>query len=209
MKGKTINYDFYENPSQAVANNGAKYHIRINNNEVIDLKRIGEQLEKRTTGKMPDLMLVITGIRQIIKEELSQGNTVSIDGICRIEPILGVADGVCEGNERGNCVQLKTLRAHVVKSLIEEVKGSLKPCQHKKVNHSPKIALDDVCKWLAEYFTKESAVSRRQLEEQFGLSRYMAIKYLNQLMEAGKLYRPGRKNDSLYMPVDGAFEQEN
>ena len=203
MKGKTINYDFYENPSQAVANKGAKYHIRINNNQVVDLQHIGEVLEKRTTGKMPDVMLVITGIRQIIKEELSQGNSVCIDGICRLEPILGVADGDCEGKERGNSVQLKTLRAHAVKSLIDDVRADLKPCQRRKVNHSSKASFEEVCEWLAEHLKNESTISRLQLEEKFGLTRYMASKFLKQLVAEGKLYRPGKKNDSVYMSTSG------
>lgn len=203
--GKTINYDFYDNPSQAIANKGAKYHIRINNKQVIDLAELGRQLEQRTTAKMPDIMLVVTGLRQIIKEELEQGNTVCIDGICRMEPILGVKDEACEGNEYGNSIQLKTLRAHAVKSLIQDVRAGLGRCQHKEAIHSNKVSETEVTEWLSLHFKSEATVSRRQLEEQFGLSHYMAIKYLNQLVKDGKLYRPGVKKDSVYLPTAGAF----
>ena len=203
--GKTITYDFYNNPSQAVANKGAKYHIRINNRQVIDLEELGRQLEQRTTAKMPDIMLVVTGLRQIIKEELQQGNTVCLDDICRIEPILGVKDDECEGNENGKKIQLKTLRAHAVKSLIQDVRGGLSHCQYKEAIHSNQVSISQVAEWLAEHFKKEAIVSRRQLEEEFGLSRYMAVKFLRQFIAEGKLYRPGMKNDSLYMPVAGAF----
>ena len=204
--GKTINYDFYDNPSQAVANNGAKYHIRINNRQVIDLDNLGTQLERRTTAKMPDIMLVMTGLRQIIKEELSQGNTVCLDGICRIEPILGVKDEFCEGNEHGSAIQLKTLRAHAVKSLVEEVKGELSHCQYKESTHSNKVSETEVRNWLSEHFKSEPTVARRQLEEQLGVSRYMATKYLNRFVSEGRLFHPGLKNDSVYLPVSGAFE---
>ena len=205
-KSNTINYDFYENPSQAVANNGAKYHIRINNRQVVDLDGLGRQLEQRTTAKMPDIMLVVTGLREIIKEELEQGNSVCLDGICRIEPILGVKDEGCEGREYGKSIHLKTLRAHAVKSLIQDVRGGLGHCQFKEATHSKKVSEEEVVEWLTDYFKKESTVCRRQLEEKFGLSRYMAMKILKKFVADGKLYRPGLKNDSVYMPVEGSFK---
>ena len=205
MKGRTINYDYYENPSQDVTSNTSKFHLRINNKQVIDLEQIGERLQKISTASLPDIMAVVTGIRQIMIDELSQGNTISLDGICRVEPILGVAEGGCEGNERGNTVQLKTLRAHAVKSLINEVKDNLKPCSHQHGSHSPVLSTDDMCEWMTEHFKTNSFIKRRQLEEKFGLTRYMATKYLNQFVSEGKLYHPGMKNDSLYLPVAGYF----
>lgn len=205
-KSNTINYDFYENPSQAVANNGAKYHIRINNRQVIDLEGLGRQLEQRTTAKMPDIVLVITGLRQIIKEELEQGNAICLDGICRIEPILGVKDEECEGREYGKSIQLKTLRAQAVKSLIQDVRGGLAQCQYKESTHSNRISEEEVTEWLVDHFKSHSTVSRLQLEQQLGLSRYMAAKFLKKFMADGKLYRPGIKNYSVYMPSEGCFK---
>ena len=205
MTGKIINYDFYENPNQNGTNIQSKYHLRINNNQVVDLEQLSERLQKTSTASLPDIMAVVTGIRQIMVDELSQGNTICIDGICRIEPILGVADGGCEGNERGNTVQLKTLRAHAVKSLIKDVKDNLRPCSHRHASHSPVLSEDAVFEWLTEHFKTNSFIKRHQLEEKFGLTRYMATKYLNLFVSNGKLYHPGMKNDSLYLPMDGAF----
>lgn len=113
---------------------------------------------------------------------------------------------VCEGCEHGNSIQLKTLRAHAVKSLIQEVGGELGHCQYKEAMHSNKITEAEVLTWLSQPFKNEPTVRRRQLEEQLGLSRYMAVKYLKQFVSEGKLSRPGFKNDSVYLPVEGAFE---
>ena len=205
MKSKTINYDFYENPSMAIAHKGSKYHVRILNNRNVNLKELGERIAKYTTGSEADVMLVMTGLRQVIIEELSDGNSVSIDGICKIEPILGVADGVCEGNERGNSICLKTLRSHAVKSLIEDVRGKLNHCSHKQTTHSRDISEIETYGWLTEYFETHIEVSRREVEEGLGLTRYMATKYMNHFIKAGKLRCPLKGCKSVYVPMPGYF----
>ena len=205
MKSKTINYDFYENPSMAVANKGSKYHVRILNSRTVKLKELGERIAKYTTGSEADVMLVMTSLRQVIIEELSGGNSVSIDGICRIEPTLGVADGVCEGNERGNSIQLKTLRSHAVKSLIEDVRDKLKHCSHTKTSHSRGISEIEAYGWLTEYFETHAEVSRRDIEQGLGLTRYMATKYMNKFIADGKLRCPIKGCKSVYSPMPGYF----
>ena len=201
MKTSVINYDFYENPSQSVVNHGAKFHIRIRNYELIDLNEIGDRLVRSSTATKIDVAAVITGIREVIVDELSKGNVISIDGICKIEPILGVVDGVCNGTEKGNQIQLKALRTHTVKSLVEDVKTRLKPCSRMRGKHSPGMSETEVADWLEEFFKTHEFVSRRQLEEGLGLTHYMASKFLKRFVTDGKLYRPGRQTDSLYMPV--------
>ena len=205
MKSKTINYDFYENPSMAVAHKGSKYHVRILNSRTVNLKELGERIAQYTTGSEADVMLVMTGLRQVIIEELSDGNSVSIDGICRIEPTLGVADGECEGNERGDSIRLKTLRSHAVKSLIEDVRENLRNCSHTKTSHSRGISEIETYGWLTEYFGTHTEVSRRELEEGLGLTRYMATKYMNKFIADGKLRCPIKGCKSVYCPVPGYF----
>lgn len=205
MKSKTINFDFYDNPSQAVANKGAKFHVRILNNRVVDLKELGERIAQYTTGSEADVMLVMTGLRQVIVEELAGGNAVSIDGICRIEPTLGVVSGSCEGNEKGNSIQLKTLRSHAVKSLIEDVREKLHPCSRKQASHSHGISEIETYGWLTEFFQTHAEVSRHDVEEGLGLTRYMTTKYLNRFMSEGKLRCPFKGSKSIYVPVPGFF----
>ena len=205
MKGKTINYDFYQNPSQTTNPDQPQYHLRINNNQVVDLQGIGERLQKFTTATIPDIMAVVTGIRQILVDELSCGNTVSIDGICKLEPILGVSGGDCRGNERGGSVQLKTLRVHAVKSLIEEVRGQLKPCTHQRAKHSSSLVEDEVYNWLTTYFQTNDFITCSKLQDGLSITRYMATKYLKKFVSEGKLLRPTNGCATLYMPAPGFF----
>lgn len=205
MKGKTINYDFYENPSQAIANNSSKYHVRILDSKMVGMKDLAERIAKNTTGSEADVMLVMTALRQAIVDELSDGNSVSIDGICRIEPTLGVTKGNCGGNERGNSIQLKTLRSHAVKSLIEDVRAQLSHCSHKQTRHSNGISEEQTYNWLTNHFETHTEVTRREVEEGLGLTRYMATKYMNKFVIEGKLRCPLKGCKSVYSPMPGSF----
>ena len=205
MKSKVIHYDFYENPSMAVVNKGSKYHVRILNSSVLGIKDLAERIAKHTTGSEADVMLVMTALRQVIVDELSDGNSVSIDGICRIEPTLGVINGPCEGKERGNSIHLKTLRSHPVKSLIEDVRAKLGSCSHKQTVHSCDISEIETYDWLTEYFKTHTEVTRRDVENGVGLTRYMATKYMNKFVADGKLCCPIKGCKSFYSPMPGYF----
>lgn len=205
MKGKTINYDFYSNPSKAVENNGSKYHIRILDCKTVGMKDLAERIANFTTGSEADVMLVMTALRQVIINELSKGNSVSIDGICKISPSLGVKDGVCKGTEKGNSIQLQKLNSVVVKSLFEDVRAKLEPCSHKGATHSSGISEMQTYHWLTEFFKTHTEVSCREVEEGFGLTHYMANKHLSQFVSEGKLRCPLKGCKTIYVPVSGFF----
>ena len=205
MKNNTINYDFYANPSKAVEHKGSEYHVRILGSKTVDMKDLAERISKFTTGSEADVMLVMTALRQVIVDELSQGNSVSIDGICKIRPSLGVKDGVCTGTEKGNSIQLQKLNAVAVKSLFEEVSAKLRPCSHKTTTHSEGTSEIETYGWLTEHFKTHAEVTCKEVQEGFGLTYYMANKHLSKFVAEGKLRCPLKGCKTLYVPVPGNF----
>ena len=201
MRESKIQFDFYKNPNTTVNNSTATYHARINNNKTIDLNDISETLQRSTTATKVDIMAVMTGIKEIMIDELTKGNVVNLNGICRIEPILGIKEGTCSGTENGNQVGLKTVKIRPLKSLVKEVKSKLNPCQRHPVNHSDKVSVTNITEQLVLYFRTNTYITRRILEEKFGLTRYMAYQVLNQLQEKGWLIHPGHRNNSMYLPT--------
>lgn len=206
MKKATIEYDFQENPSKAIDNNGSKCHVRIQNNQTITIKEIGERLQRSSTLTNIDLMAVMTGIEDVVIDELSQGNAVSLGGICRLEPILGTKNK-CKGTEKGNAIQLKTIRIRPVKSLVEKVGASLCPCTRVHAKRSQKVTPDELCSWLADYFQSHEFLRRSIIEKELGLTRSLACKHLHELVAEGKLLHPGAANDPFYYPSPHFFKK--
>ena len=206
MKKATIEYDFQENPSKAIDQNGSKCHVRIQNNQTITLKEIGERLQQSSTLTNVDLKAVMEGIVMVISDELSQGNAVFLDDLCRLEPILGTKEK-CKGTEKGNAIQLKTVRVRPAKSLVDRVDANLRPCSRVHAKRSPKMTEATLCTWLSDYFKSNEFVRRIILEKELGLTRSLASKYLHQLVTEGKLLHPGSANDSLYYPSQDYFQK--
>ena len=203
----TIEYDFQENPSKAIDQNGSKCHVRICNGQTITDKEIGEHLQESSTLTEIDVVGVLTGLEKIITTELAKGNTVSLGKLCRFEPVLGTS-GKCQGTEKGNAIRLKNVRIRPAKQLLEKVQESLRPCTRVHVKHSPKITIEEVCKWLTIYFKTHESVKRLDLEKELGLTRSLAGKYIHQLKEEGKLLHPGAINEPNYYPSPHFFQQK-
>ena len=199
MQKATIEYDFQENPSKAVDNNGSQYYVRIQNNQMITEKEIGQRLQTLSTITEIDVTAVLAGMEKIIAEELAKGNTVSLGQLCRFEPTLGTV-GKCNGTEKGNVIRLKKINVRPAKLLVDMVEANLAPCKRVHVKHSPKVDKEAVCEWLTEFFQTHQSVRRVDLEEGLGLTRSLAGKYVHQLKLERKLLHPGVANDSHYFP---------
>ena len=200
MKKATIEYDFQENPCNTINKKGSRYHVRIHNNQIITLNEICERIQKSSTVSNADFHAVIVGLEEVIADELAQGNVVSFGDICRFEPILTTED-TCNGSEKGNAIQLKTVRIRPLKPLVEQVSAKLRPCARVHAKRSPKMTTEELGSWLAEYFKTNPFVRRVVLEKELGFTHSLANKYLHQLVKDGVLLHPGAINDPLYYPA--------
>ena len=205
-----IQFDFYENPSKAVENKGAKYHARINNNVTFNLQDLIERLQRETTVTDVDIVAVLTGVKTAITDELAHGNVVSLDGICKLEPILGKREGNMTGKENGSEIGIKNVKVRPYKSLVEEIRNKQKPCSLTRVMHSAVLDYTQVKERLTQHFKKNDYINRPEIEKMFGLTRYKATMLLKRLVEEKELTHPGNSKDSLYFPAKGHFgKQEN
>ena len=197
----TIEYDFQENPSKAVENDGARCHVRIQNNQTVTSEEISERLKTSSTLSNVDFQAVLAGLEDVIAEELACGNAVSLGNLCRFEAILGTQDK-CDGSEKGNAIQLKKVRVRPSRWLTKTVRENLRPCKRTHAKHSPKIGVEDVLAWMTEHFKTNSFVKRIQLEKGLGLTRSLAAKYVRELVSDGILLHPEKGNDPLYFPSE-------
>ena len=201
MNDTNIKFDFYKNPSMAVAHHGAEYHVRINSNKVVNLQELASVIEHASSATSADVMAVMTSIKDLVVKELSQGNVVTLDGLCRLEPILGTKGGNCKGTESGASLSLQTVKVRPCKSLVDEVREQLKPCSRHRVQHSAPMTSEEVSQRLAQHFATQPYITCKQFQALCGFTRYRADHYLKQFIEEGKITHPGSKNSPYYFPA--------
>ena len=200
-----IKYDYHLNPGTEVDDKNANYHVRINGNTILDNAEISERLVRECTLSKADIAAVLVGLKDVVVDALVHGNAVSLDGICKIEPILGVEDGDCTGKEDGRRIGLKAVRLRASKKLTEEVRENLKPCVRHHCKHSASYTEIELYRLLTDFFKDNDTLTRNDLEHQYGLTRYMATKFINQFVAEGRLLRPRVSGGSEYRPAPGFF----
>ena len=205
MTKPSIKFDFHKNPSSSLNSNEGTYHVRINNNRTINLKEISEILERRTTVTNADIAAVLAGIRSILVEELSRGNAINLDDICRLQVQLGTQNGACMGKEHGDQLVLKSIKAQSSKSLVDDVRKNLAPRERCHVSHSIDLSKTDLYKVMDAYFENHAYITRQNLQNHLGITRYKATNLLKHCVEQGLLSQPEGTYGALYYPCEGGF----
>lgn len=202
----SIEYDFYENPNSKNESSKSKYHIRICRRQKVSTKYMVNRLSKDTTLTPTDIYASITALQDAISDGLSEGNIVTLDGICQFEITLGTKNGEVTGLENGNSVVLKSINIRPLPEFIEKVSESLKPRVKSKGFHSQKISDMEIESMLIDYFRKNESITRPVLEKEFHINRTRATQLLKRLVEEGKLKNIGFRNHPIYVLVSGLLE---
>ena len=205
MENSKIEYDCYLNPGSYVEGEEKKYHVRLNKRPIVTVKEISEYLEHACTLTSADIAGVLSGLRDMIVSSLAKGQAVNLADICKIEPVLGVMEGECTGREKGDEVTLKAIRMRAFKVLENDVRKKLYPRARRKGKHSAKLSKDQLYAKMTEFLKDSESITRKDLVENYGLTNYMARKYIMQFVEEGALRRPRNTNDSEYRPAPGYF----
>lgn len=202
----SIEYDFYENPNIKDKSSKSKYHIRICRRQKVSTQYMVKRLTKDTTLTPTDIYASITALQDAISDGLSEGNIVTLDGICQFEITLGTNNGEVTGLENGNSVVLKSINIRPLPELIEKVSESLKPRVKSKGFHSQKISDMEIESMLIDYFRKNESITRPVLENEFHINRTRATLILKRFVEEGKLKNIGFSNHPRYVPAQGFFD---
>ena len=116
-----LKYDYHLYLGTEVDDKNANYHVRINGNTILYNAEISERLVRECMLSKADIAAVLLGLKDIVVDVLVHGNTVSLDGICKIEPILGVDDEDCTGKEDGTRIGLKAVCCAVASAAVRSI----------------------------------------------------------------------------------------
>lgn len=71
---------------------GERLYPRLVMNNVKDLSVIADQIEKRTSFTKGDVLGVLTELVSVVKHVLADGDSVKIDGLGMLRPVLGLVE---------------------------------------------------------------------------------------------------------------------
>ena len=165
---------------------------------------MAERISHACTLHKADVVAVLNALGYEMSEALLDGRTVQMDEIGSFSLKLGLKEPkYLDDRVTSNDVVVKGVSFRPCKELKEALRGA----EIVSGGHAVRTLLtrDIVERRLRTFFEDHPYIYRSQMEQVCECSKYLAIKYLDELVAEGRLRALGRKNSRFYAPVPGGF----
>lgn len=170
----------------------------------VTTKEMAERISHACSLTKTDVVAVLNALGHEVSEALLDGRTVQMDEIGS----FGLKLALKEPKHLNDRV---TSQDVVVKGVsfraCKELKESLRGAEIVSGGHAVRTLLtrDIVERRLLTFFKDHPYIYRSQMEQLCECSKYLALKYLYELVAEGRLRALGRENSRFYAPAPGGF----
>lgn len=197
-----VKYDLFKVPN-LVTKGKERYSARVIINGEVDLEKIADIVASRSTVKQGDVLAAWKGMLQVIKEELSEGRRVHLDGLCYMN-LSAQSDIVRSTTEiRAESIHLRDIVYRTEKDL-KRILSAVK-FERSKARHSSDVSDIEVDGILRDHFKYNAYITRKEFARICKFSLSTAMRKLNGLIGEGKLTRPAVRRAGFYFPVPGVY----
>ena len=200
---KTIKFGVHRNPKKD-AEGRETYHVRHETDFALNQEYIISQVKTYNAAEASHINPVIGVLREQIVEILTDNHNVHIEGIGNFYLKLGFRKRTDENGQEvkphftdpakitGNDVVVETINVapdeEFLKELFKREYHYVNATGHGKVGHSAEVDKEQIIARLDLYFQNHDHIIRGEMEALFGITRYMAEKWLNELCSQAPPY---------------------
>lgn len=185
-----VYYDIYPTPHPK-EKECQEFHVRA----VLGNPKSDSELLMSITHKCTitpsDIKGVLSALSDFIKEEISEGRRVHLDGIGYFYPTLTCGEHIEWQNISARKIELKNISFRAEMEILGELKREISFCAVQEKKHSQKHTIEDIIGMLNIYFEINEEIDRNGLQKLCCLTRTTSLRYLRKLMESGYLIRLG------------------
>ena len=201
--GNTIKFGVHRNPLPDKEGKET-YHVRHETDFALNLDYIVEQVRLYNEAEASHLKAAVALLRKHIVETLTDNHNVHVDGLGNFYLKLGFRKRTDENGQEvkphftdpakitGNDVVVETINIapdeEFLKELFKREYHYVNATGHGKVGHSADVGKEQVIARLDKYFLNHDHIIRGEMEALFGITRYMAEKWLNELCSQAPPY---------------------
>ena len=170
----------------------------------VTTKDMAERISHACTLHKADVVAVLSALGHEMSEALLDGRTVQMDEIGSFGLKLGLKEPkYLDDRVTSQDVVVKGVSFRPCKELKEALRGA----EIVSGGHAVRTLLtrDIVERRLRTFFEDHPYIYRSQMEQVCECSKYLALKYLDELVAEGRLRALGRKNSRFYAPAPGGF----
>ncbi len=148
-------------------------------------------------GVVQDTLMTL---RDYMVRELSQGNRFHIPeiGYFSLSADIELPEGKSADKARGDYISVRNIKFRPDAELLKAVKHNVRFERARFTSKSLRYSEEDLLEKIKEYLAVNNCITRRVLEQEFGLRQGAALKCLKHFTETGILKKEGARNAPVY-----------
>lgn len=175
-------YDLHENPNP-YGNNKKRYHARPASNGTMSAEQLIEHMSKHNGLSKAVNSSILMTLHEVLVERLSEGENINIPGLGNLQATLSCPETRTPNATRAGSIKIKSVKLKAEKELIKEVTRKAKFVRTRFKTHSLKYGDEELISLIITYFNDHDFITRRTLENEFGLQPRTANNKLKQLVK--------------------------
>ena len=168
------------------------------------LPQADSQLESHIQSHSPlskgTVQATLMTLRDYMVRELSQGNRFHIPeiGYFSLSVDLEMPEEMSADKARGDYISVRNIKFRPDAGLLNAVKLGARFERARFSSKSRQYSEEELLEKIKEYLAANNCITRRVLEQEFGLRQGAALKCLKHLTETGVLKKEGARNAPVY-----------
>ena len=163
-------------------------------------EELEEEIQRNCTLTRSDVRAVLTALHDIVGRDLAERGTFHLPQIGYLT--LRLANSYPKDADieklKGNYVGVRGIRFRPEIALLKEVQGQARFERLKGTTRSKDWTEEALREALVAYLHDKAFITARQMQFEFGLTRYSAHRWLSQFTDEGLLSRQGARNSPFY-----------
>lgn len=174
--------------------------VRIFENPPQTDRQLESHIQDNCSLTKGDVQATLMTLRDSMINELSHGNRFHIPeiGYFSLAVNLDMPDDKPMEKVRGDYIRVRNIKFRPDAELLNEVKRNVRFERAKFSSKSSQYTEEELLAKIKEYLTTNNCITRRDLQQNFGLRQSAALKCLKHFTEIGILKKEGARNSPVY-----------
>lgn len=190
-----LKYDIYT-LNNAQGTGEKRQYVRIVQHEPMTEKQLQEKIQNRCSLTKGDVAAVLAELHDLLVEEFSMGHRFYIPeiGYFSMSASLEMPEEKITGKE----VRITGINFRPEEKLMKEVQRNVHFVRSLYSNQSTKYSEEKMLEKIKEYLQENRYITTRIMRIHFGLTPYMAQKWLTHFCEKGIMVKEGTQHAPIY-----------
>ena len=195
-----LKYDLYT-INNAMGSGKSRRYVRLILREPLTARELEAAIEKRCSLTKGDVAAVLTELRDLCVQAFIEGRRFYIPeiGYLSLSASLNVDDNNADRKVTGHDVRIAGINFRPEASLVKEVSQGVRFVRTKNSNQSSQYTEQQMSEQVKAYLKEHNYITCKIMRTQFGLTQYLAQKWLNRLCNAGVIAKEGVPRFPLYV----------